>query len=72
MKILKLFIVAVVSTVFFAVSIAAQTENKPDVSKNKIASVDTKAFEDEKSGIKELAIAYDQLYTELNPQIKEL
>ena len=72
MKIFRLSIVGLALTTFFVVSIMGQTEKKPDITPVKFAAVDTKAFEDEKSGIKDLIIAYDELETELKPQINEL
>lgn len=70
MKIFNLFTAVLVITVFFTIPIMAQTDK--EATTNKIAKVNIEAFKDGKSGIKDLAIAYDKLETEFKPQIDEL
>ncbi len=71
MKIFKLLILVLVLTVFFTISTNAQPDKKSDVALGKIASVDPKAFEDAKTGIKDLINANAQLDAEFKPQIDE-
>ncbi len=72
MKMFKFLVFVLASIAVFTISIIAQTEKRSDVASSKIASVNPKAFEDEKTGIKDLINANAQLDAEFKPQIDEL
>lgn len=72
MKVFRLLINSLALIFVFTILAFAQTETPQNSAPNKIAAIDTKAFENETNGIKEVVEAYDKLEAELKPQAENL
>lgn len=72
MRNFKLLFVGLISIVAFTTMAVAQAKKMPLVSLIKVALVNTIAFEDEKTGIRDLAAGYDKVLNELKPKYDEL
>lgn len=72
MKLFRLLVNSLAFILVLAVLAAAQTEKTQPVKSDKIAIISFDAFKDRKTGIKELADAYEKLEIEFKPQKDEL
>jgi Skp family chaperone for outer membrane proteins len=72
MRVFQIFTKSVVFILIFSALAFAQTEKVQSPTLNKISFIDSEAFDDKETGIKELVAVYDKLEIEFKPQVQEI